>query len=229
MTETTPAPAPRGGAGVRMCVGCRQPDERAALLRFVLAGDPPQVVPDLPRRAGGRGVSVHPRRGCLDAAVRNGALRRAFKTELPALDAGDLARWASGQYARRLDGLLHAAHRSGHAAIGTERVRDAIASRRAALLVVAGDATEQRQDLMTAAERLGGHCVLYGDKAGLGRLFGRETVAVVAVTEQNIAEEVQRAARCAALLIDEDPASAVGGGAGSPAPAHRRGAGSEVS
>src|SRR4051795_10568760 len=105
------APALRGGASVRTCVGCRQTDERAALLRFVLAGDPPQIVPDLPRRAGGRGVSVHPRRPCLDAAVRNGALRRAFKTELPALNAEDLARWASGQYARRLDGLLHAAYR----------------------------------------------------------------------------------------------------------------------
>src|SRR4051794_9070694 len=146
------APALRGGASVRTCVGCRQTDERAALLRFVLAGDPPQIVPDLPRRAGGRGVSVHPRRPCLDAAVRNGALRRAFKTELPALNADDLARWAGGQYARRLDGLLHAAYRSGHAVIGTERVRDAIASRRAALLVVAGDASEQRQDMMATAE-----------------------------------------------------------------------------
>jgi predicted RNA-binding protein YlxR (DUF448 family)/ribosomal protein L30E len=208
-------------------VGCRQTDERAALLRFVLAGDPPQVVPDLPRRAGGRGVSVHPRRPCLDAAVRNGALRRAFKTELPALNADDLARWASGQYARRLDGLLHAAHRSGHAAIGTERVRDAIAGRRAALLVVAGDASEQRQDMIATAERLGGHCVLYGDKAGLGRLFGRETVAVVAVTDENIAAEVQRAARCAALLNNDD--SAAPGAAGSPAPAVGGGAGSEAS
>ena len=152
---------------------------------------------------------------CLDAAVRNGGLRRAFKRELPALNADDLARWASGQYARRLDGLLHAAFRSGHAAIGTERVRDAIASRRAALLVVAGDASEQRQELIAAAERLGGHCVLYGDKSGLGRLFGRETVAVVAVTEVNIAEEVQRAARCAALLMMRSGARASAAALGS--------------
>jgi ribosomal protein L7Ae-like RNA K-turn-binding protein len=171
------------------------------LLRFVVAGDPPQLVPDVPRRASGRGVSVHPRRRCLDAAVKNGGLRRALKCDASvAVNADDLARWASGQYSRKLDGLLGAAQRSGHAAVGTERARDAIAARRAALIVVASDASEQRQQLMASAERLGQSCLLYGDKASLGRLFGRETVAVVAVTDPNIAEEVQRAARCAALL-----------------------------
>jgi predicted RNA-binding protein YlxR (DUF448 family) len=209
------APAQRGGEAVRTCVGCRQRDERTALMRFVLAGDPPQIVPDVARRAGGRGVSVHARRHCLETAVRSGALRRGLKADVPGVNADELARWASGQYARRLNGLLLAAQRGGHAAVGTERVRDAIARRRAALLVVAGDASDAREELMAAAERLGGHCVLFGDKAGLGRLFGRETVAVVAVTDGNIAQEMQRAARCVDLL-QVDPAP-LRGSAGSEA------------
>jgi predicted RNA-binding protein YlxR (DUF448 family)/ribosomal protein L7Ae-like RNA K-turn-binding protein len=183
----------------RTCVGCRQRDDRGALLRFVVAGDPPQAVPDVSRRATGRGASVHPRRRCIDAAVRSGALRRALRAEL-VTNADELVLWASGQYGRRVDGLLTAAYRSGAAVIGTERVRDVIAAKRAAVLVVAGDATENRQELMRAAERLGGSCLVHGDKASLGRLFGRETVAVVAIVDRDIATELQNAARCAAEI-----------------------------
>jgi predicted RNA-binding protein YlxR (DUF448 family)/ribosomal protein L30E len=183
----------------RMCVGCRERADRGALLRFVVAGDPPQIVPDVSRRADGRGASVHPRRRCLDAAIRSGALRRALRADLVS-SADELAQWASGQYGRRLEGLLAAAHRSGRAAVGTERVRDAIADKRAVVLVVAGDATENRQELMRAAERLGGSCLIHGDKASLGRIFGRETVAVAAITDRGIADELQSAARCAAEI-----------------------------
>ncbi len=186
----------------RTCVGCRKPDGRAELLRFVLAGDPPQPVPDVSRREGGRGVSVHPLRRCVEAAVRSGALARGLRTR-QAVDAQQLLQWAGGQYARRIRALLGAARRSGSAAIGGERAREAIAARRARLLVVAGDAVDNRRELTEAAARLGASCLVHGDKADLGKLFGRETVAVVAVTDPLIAEELQRAARCAAQLVAE--------------------------
>lgn len=214
-----------------MCVGCRQKDERGALLRFVVAGDPPQVVPDVSRRSNGRGASVHPLRRCLDAAVRNGALRRALKVEIET-DADALAAWAHGQYGRRLAGLLTAAHRGGRAVVGTERVRDAIAGRRAVLLVVAGDAAENRDELMRSVERLGGQCLVYGDRASLGKLFGREMVAVLAITDRELAEEVKSAAECAAAMnnagaADESGAAAKKGrpSATPSAPARSRGTG----
>jgi ribosomal protein L7Ae-like RNA K-turn-binding protein len=173
-----------------------------ALLRFVLAGDPPELVPDVQRRAPGRGVSVHPSRRCLELAVRSGALRRGLRTE-QAADAGQLATWAAGQYTRRVAGLLTAAYSSGRAVFGSERVRAAITSRGAKLLIVASDASDQKDELIRAAERLGGNCLVHGDKASLGRLFGREMVAVVAVMDSGIARELQHAARCAAELIAE--------------------------
>jgi predicted RNA-binding protein YlxR (DUF448 family) len=173
--------------GTRLCVGCRQHDERSALLRLVLAGDPPRVVPDVARGARGRGVSVHATRRCLQAAVRTGAVRRGLRSAVDST-ADELAGWASGQYQRRIEGLLIAAQRSGLAALGSERVRDAIAQRRVALLVLAKDAGEGQQDQQRAAERLGGRCMLFGDKAELGRLFGRELVAVVAITDPTMAE-----------------------------------------
>jgi predicted RNA-binding protein YlxR (DUF448 family) len=185
-----------------LCAGCRQHDEREALLRLVLADDPPRIVPDVARGARGRGVSVHATRRCLQAAVRSGALQRGLRaaqrgpgTSLEA-NADELAAWAAGQYARRLEGLLAAAHRTRAAAVGSERVRDVIAQRRAELLVLAHDAGEGQQDLQQTVERLGGRCALYGDRASLGRLFGRELVAVVAITDPAIAEAARAALRC---------------------------------
>lgn len=201
--QSQPAKRERGGEeaarGARLCAGCRQHDERAALLRLVLAGDPPQVVPDVARGAHGRGVSVHATRRCLQLAVRNGAVGRGLRTKVE-ISADQLAAWAASQYARRIDGLLVAALRSGAAAVGSERVRDAIARRDVALLVLAQDAGEGQQDLQRTAERLGGRCLLYGDKASLGRLFGRELVAVAAVTDTTIADAVRAAAHALSEL-----------------------------
>lgn len=192
---------PHAQESIRTCVGCRQKDGRLALLRFVLAGDPPTIVPDVPRRASGRGVSIHPTRRCLAAAVRNGGLGRGLRAGLP-VDVDQLAEWTRGQYARRIDGLLVSAYRAGQAVLGSDRARDAIESQRAQLVVVASDASERREDLVSAAERLGRHCIVHTDKASLGRLFGRDMVAVVAITELDIATELQHATQCAALLAE---------------------------
>lgn len=189
------------GEQERTCVGCKQRAERGALLRLVLAGDPPEVVPDVRRGGAGRGASVHPRRACLDAAVKSGAIRRAFKRELHT-DSGQIAAWAREQYQRRIDGLIVAASRSGQAVAGTERVREAIASRRICMLIVADDAAESRNDVLDAASRLGGSCLVHADKSHLGRLFNRDQIAVVAVTDSAIADALTEASRNAAALVE---------------------------
>jgi predicted RNA-binding protein YlxR (DUF448 family)/ribosomal protein L30E len=185
----------------RTCVGCKKRDERGALLRLVLAGDPLEVVPDVRRGGAGRGASVHPSRACLDAAVKSGAIRRAFKRELNT-DSGQIATWAREQYQRRIDGLIVAASRSGQAVVGTERVQDAIASRKVCMLIVADDAAESRSEVMNAAARLGGSCLVHTNKSHLGRLFNREQIAVVAVTDPAIAHALDEASRNAAALVE---------------------------
>ncbi|MET0389828.1 MAG: YlxR family protein, partial [Polyangiales bacterium] len=85
--------------GDRTCAGCRETDARDALLRFVADGDPPRLAPDTKRRAPGRGVSVHARFRCVEAAVRNGALRRGLGVEAK-VSARELSESASGQYTR---------------------------------------------------------------------------------------------------------------------------------
>ncbi len=185
----------------RTCVGCRQRDERGALLRLVLAGDPPELVPDVRHSGNGRGASVHPRRTCLDAAVKSGAFRRAFKRELHP-DSNQLATWAHDQYYRRMDGLIAAAGRSGNAVAGAERVREAVERRKVCMLIVASDAAESRNEVLDAATRLGARCLVHADKSHLGRLFGRDQIAVVAVTDSAIASAIEEASRNLAALAE---------------------------
>lgn len=186
----------------RTCVGCRQSDSRDALLRFVLMGDPPQLVPDVRRRAPGRGVSVHPRYGCVEQAAKSGAFKRAFKCNVHA-SAQELAGFARGQYERRVGGLIQAARRAGRLAVGTDAVRASMASGETALLLVAVDAAGRRQELMNQADRLDGRCVVFGTKDSLGELLGRSSVAVIAVSDAGIAEEIRRAAQGAAELAED--------------------------
>lgn len=187
----------------RLCIGCQQRESRDSLLRFVLAGDPPSVVPDVRRRDGGRGASTHARFTCVSNAVRNGGFQRAFKRKLQ-LSAPELAEWARGQYERRIDGLLSTASRvPGALALGGEAAREQLRTSAPALLVVADDAAGRRDELREAAERLGGRCAVFGDKQHLGALFGRAELGVIAVLDTGIAKAIREAARCTADLAEE--------------------------
>ncbi len=197
---------PAGEDNQRSCMGCRQTDAREALLRFVVAGEPPRLVPDVRRKQPGRGVSVHPRYRCVEAAVRTGAFRRAVGGEDDA-SAPALAQVAADQYLRRAEGLLLAARRAKLMAMGTESVRDSMTARKAQLLIVAADAEGSRGDLQRAAERLGRSCLVWSTKDGLGRLFGRTTLSVLAILDTGIADALRRALECAAELVPYPPSS----------------------
>jgi predicted RNA-binding protein YlxR (DUF448 family) len=191
----------------RTCVGCRQTAERDALLRFVAVVDPPhppQLAPDIRRRAPGRGVSVHPRFRCVDAAVRSGALRRGLGVQCE-LSARELSQTAMKQYERRAAGLLSAAAGTHNLALGTEAVRTAIAARKVQLLVVARDAEGSREELVDAAQRLGRDCLVWSTKQDLGRLFGRALLSIVGVLgkDAGIATELRHVVRCATELAED--------------------------
>lgn len=187
---------------LRTCVGCRRTAPRAELLHFVLAGDPPTIVPDVKRRASGRGASTHPNYGCLKLAVTKGGFKRAFKGDFT-ISASEMAGWARAQYAKRVDGLLLAARVAGRLAAGTDAVRQAMTSGDLKILIVARDAAGRRDELMAAAERLGRRCVVFGDKEHLGGLLGRASLGVVAVLHEDIAAEVSDALQSLAELAED--------------------------
>jgi predicted RNA-binding protein YlxR (DUF448 family) len=191
----------------RTCVGCRSTDAQSALLRFAFADDPPRLAPDPGRRLGGRGASVHPRRSCLEQAVRRGGFSRAFRRPVE-VETDALIQAATDQYRRRIGGLLLAGWRARHLVVGTDAVSKALDEANGpVLLVVAGDAAGRRSELEKRAGSLGRGAVptsiTYGDKATLGRLFGRETLGVLGILDEGIAAEVVRAAHCVDELSED--------------------------
>ena len=82
---------------MRTCVGCRERDQRSALLRLVL--DTPmhddaveasrRIVIDVRACLPGRGAWVHPEPRCLELAVRRRAVPRALRVDGP-LDLGEV-------------------------------------------------------------------------------------------------------------------------------------------
>ncbi len=196
----------------RTCVGCRRVDTQAALLRFAFADDPPRLAPDPGRRLGGRGASVHPKRECLESAVRRGGFARAFRRPVE-VEAEALIRAAREQYERRVGGLLLAGWRARHLVVGTDAVSKALDEAKGpVLLVVAEDAAGRRDELeKRAAEKNRGGTssspmptsITYADKATLGRLFGRETLGVLGILDEGIAAEVAVATRCVDELSED--------------------------
>ena len=187
----------------RTCAGCRGVDAKAGLLRFVVAPVPPFLVPDVADKLGGRGVSVHPTRKCLDAAVRRGGFAKVLKRAVP-FTTNELAQLAADQYTRRAESFLVAARRANAIALGTDAVRDALRAGKVLALVVAADAAGRREELEEAAARLGRRCVVLGTKASLGQLFGRDEIGVAAVLDAGIASALTRAAERAQALLEAE-------------------------
>ena len=203
MSEQRDDRAPRGdgeteGASTRLCVGCRRDDARESLLRFAIGPDAPYLAPDPLRRLGGRGVSVHPTRACITAAVKKGGFAKALRKSVP-LDAAALCASAAALYEQRASSMLLAASRRKALAIGTDAVRDALRAEAVDVLVVASDAEGRREELEASAARLGRRSAVLGTKESLGRLFGRVEVGVLGILDRRFGDEI---VRCAALVAE---------------------------
>ncbi len=187
-------------APVRTCAGCGEAAAPRALVRLVRGPDGPngtEVAFDLAGGAFGRGAWVHPSTPCLERAAKSGfsrSFKAPIKTTLAALSLafGEAAR-------RRIAGLLSSAKRSRHIAVGTDAALAALGDG-ATCVVVAGDARSviERREITDAISR--GFAVSFGSKSVLGALFGRAEVAVLAVTNDALADEIKRMCRAAAAL-----------------------------
>ena len=62
---------------IRTCIGCRLRDEQANLLRLVRVDG--EVADGTRPRLPGRGAYLHPRRECVELAIRRRAFGRAFR------------------------------------------------------------------------------------------------------------------------------------------------------
>lgn len=88
----------------------------------------------------------------------------------------------------RMAGLVRQARRAGRVVVGVKLSRDAAREGRLAAALVAEDLAPARRDALTAAWRGAGVAVFRGwTKDELGELAGRPAVAVLGMTDRNIA------------------------------------------
>jgi predicted RNA-binding protein YlxR (DUF448 family) len=185
------APAtPVAKAQVRTCAGCGVKDSAPAFVRVVLderAGDSAGIVVDVGRSSFGRGAHVHPRPDCLTKACKAG-FSRAFKTRVTA-DVKEVARQLVDGCDRRMEGMLVAGRRAGHLAVGADAACEALAAG-AHKVIVARDAgtVVGRNPIASAVAQ--GRAIAWGTKESLGRILGRDEVAVVAVLNLSLSSEL---------------------------------------
>jgi ribosomal protein L7Ae-like RNA K-turn-binding protein len=133
--------------------------------------------------------------------VKKGGFARALKRPVT-WSAEDVCQMMAGDFEARAMSLVLAAARRKELAVGIDAVREALTQGRVAVLLVAADAEGGREELETTLARLGRRCVLLGTKESLGRLFGREQVAVLGVLEMSIGNEIARCTEHRAELAE---------------------------
>jgi len=162
----------------------------------LVRGPAGEVAVDLGGGASGRGAHVHARPDCLAKACKAG-LARSFKGKVAATRPEELAAQLVAACDRRIRGLILAAARTRRVALGADATLEALAAHPEARIVVATDAGNiaSRRPIMDAVAS--GRAVAWGDKATLGGLTGKADVAVMAVLDDAIAEELSKARRMA--------------------------------
>jgi predicted RNA-binding protein YlxR (DUF448 family) len=161
------------------------------------AGERAELAVDFAGTSFGRGAHVHVRPDCLERACRGG-FARAFKRPVVASPKG-IARQIVESAEQRVRGLLLGARRAKLLRFGDE-ARGVMETGEGSLAIVAVDAgSSGTKGALLGAVREG-KVIAFGTKSELGGLFGREEVAVVAVTHPGVAAQIH-CARAAADAV----------------------------
>lgn len=185
---------------VRSCVGCGERAHAGELVSVVL-DDSGQPVVDLagrPSAFGGRGAWVHPRRQCLERAARNG-LSKGFRAAVRPSPETLIAAVADAAN-RRVSGLLGAAQRGRHLAVGADSVTEAWGLGTVELMLLTRDAAAARKLSCVSAAEASGRLAEWGDKSALGTVLHRPDTAIIAVLDTGLASAVRTALAAAGLV-----------------------------
>ncbi|MEZ4372697.1 MAG: YlxR family protein [Polyangiaceae bacterium] len=185
---------------VRTCVGCGERDHSGELVSIVLddEGHPVVDLAGRPSAFGGRGASVHPRRQCLERAARNG-LSKGFRASVRPTSEALLGAVADAAN-RRVAGLLGAAHRGRHLAVGADSVAEAWALGSVELMLLTRDAAAARKLSCVAAAEALGRLAEWGDKSAMGTVLHRPDTAIIAVLDTGLASAVRTALAATGLV-----------------------------
>jgi len=187
----------------RRCIVTGKVLDPALLVRFVV-GPERAIIPDVAGDLPGRGLWVTASREVLALAIKRKAFTRAAKGEV--VVAGDLNERVEALLARRCLDLLGLARRAGEAVAGFEKVREALAAGRVAILLAAGDgAADGRGKLRRLAAGL--PVIECFRSRELSLALGRENVIHAALAPGRLAGRI--AAEAARLAGFRQPAGSL--------------------
>lgn len=183
---------PPAGGG-RRCIVSGRSAPRDGLLRFVI-GPGGALVLDLSETLPGRGMWISAERAALTRARERALFARAARR--PVAVAPDLVDEVERQLTARALNLLGLARRAGALATGFERVRQALAERRVAVLIEARDGAGHGRARLGALAR-GLPVIARFDRDALSRSVGRGNVVHAALAPGPLADRLAR--ECARL------------------------------
>lgn len=177
---------------LRSCLGCREVKPKEELLRFVLdpEGNP---TPDIAGKLPGRGAYTCFRSSCLAAAVKRKQFSRAFKAEVRTASAEELSAIVMKMAASRAVSALAMANKAGRVISGSEKVMDALRKGGVALLILAGDISEDSAAKFRAlASKSPVQIFSFADKDQLGAALGKEIRSAAALVPGALADNLSR-------------------------------------
>lgn len=175
----------KGGAE-RRCIATGETRDPVGMIRFVI-GPEGQAVPDVTGKLPGRGMWVSAKRDALEAAIKKGAFSRSAKTQVTVPD--DLVEQTDVFLARRLVDLISLARKAGQAIAGYEKVKSALETEQARVLLQASDGSERGKSKLRSPP---GKDVFIGSLTAqeLGLAFGRESVIHGALLAGGLSNQV---------------------------------------
>ncbi len=176
----------KSGAPERRCIASGESGPTVGMVRFVVGPDA-QVVPDIAGKLPGRGMWVTSDRAAIDLAVKKGLFSRAAKTKVKVAD--DLSDRVEKLLRQRLTNNVAMARKAGIAICGLEKVKIALETGKAKLLVQASDGSERakRELRPPKGEETRIEC-LNSDELGLA--FGRDNVIHAAIMPGGISKRI---------------------------------------
>ena len=160
---------------------------RAGLIRFV-AGPDDVVVPDLAEKLPGRGMWVSADRAAVGQAAAKGHFARAAKRQVRA--PADLAARVEALLAARLVDLVALARKAGQAVAGLEKMKAALVSGEARLLLQAADGSSRERAQLRPPEGENSlvSCLFAHE---LGVAFARDRVIHAAVLAGGLSDRIR--------------------------------------
>lgn len=180
----------------RKCIVSGQVQPKAGLIRFCLGPDG-MVVPDILARLPGRGFYVSSDRALIDKAATKGLFSRAAKQSVRA--PADLPDLVETLLLRRVIDLIALSRKASSAVMGYEKVKEWLASGRAAVLIQAADGSARGKTKLRPPDGAGAFIgVLTAQELGLA--FGRERAIHAALATGGLTQRVvEDAARLSGL------------------------------